>query len=138
MCKRDREIAIYEKIGNLLYSIGKYHLCMVSIEGMKGRGKISGKCKKVSKKGFVWLVVIAFAFLFSISCAFGAQFPLPIDSVSPAYVDIDNDYDLFVANSEGIVYFYENVGTANSPSWAEEVYLFDVGDYAYMQINKLI
>lgn len=90
----------------------------------------------MSKKGFVWLVVIAFAFLFTISCTFGAQFPLPIDSVSPAYVDIDNDYDLFVANSEGIVYFYENVGTANSPSWTEEVYLFDVGDYAYMQIKQ--
>ena len=51
---------------------------------------------------------------------------------SPAYVDIDkdNDYDLFAGNSEGEVYFYENTGTTNSPSWAEEVYLFDVGDYA--------
>lgn len=51
---------------------------------------------------------------------------------SPAYVDIDNDndYDLFAGNSKGIIYFYENTGTVNSPSWAEEAYLFDVGDYA--------
>ena len=51
---------------------------------------------------------------------------------SPVYVDIDNDndYDLFAGNSKGEVYFYENIGTTNSPSWAEEVYLFDVGDYA--------
>jgi hypothetical protein len=51
---------------------------------------------------------------------------------SPVYVDIDSDhdYDLFVGNSEGKVYFYKNTGTVNSPAWAEEVYLFDVGDYA--------
>ena len=46
------------------------------------------------------------------------------DHSTPTFVDIDNDgdHDLFIGKIHGLnyeIYFYENKGTINSPSWSE-------------------
>ena len=42
---------------------------------------------------------------------------------APAFSDIDGDgdYDLFVGNQSGAIYYYENIGTDSQPVWAEPV-----------------
>ena len=56
------------------------------------------------------------------------------DTSSPTFVDIDDDgdYDMFVGKYNGTISFYQNTGTAASPSWAlvtENYNSIDVGSY---------
>ena len=48
---------------------------------------------------------------------------------SPAFVDIDNDsdFDMFVGDSSGYVYYYRNEGNAASPVWTDAGTLTDSG-----------
>ena len=46
-------------------------------------------------------------------------------SLSPKFVDIDSDedLDLFIGDYNGMVSYFENIGTPSSPSFAEQEYL---------------
>jgi hypothetical protein len=54
---------------------------------------------------------------------------------APTFSDIDNDgdYDVFLGNSGGSIYFYQNDGTPESPTWTfltDSYNSIDVGDYS--------
>ncbi|MDD3626524.1 MAG: VCBS repeat-containing protein, partial [bacterium] len=55
------------------------------------------------------------------------------DRSTPAFSDIDNDgdYDLFIGNSAGDLYFYRNDGTASSPSWTFITQNYNGFDYSH-------
>ncbi len=75
------------------------------------------------------------SFAAAVADPFGMNFIGP-DS-SPSFVDIDGDGDLdvFAGGSSGDIQFFENTGTANSPSFASGVYnpfgLEDIGTNAH-------
>ncbi|MEO0185820.1 MAG: VCBS repeat-containing protein, partial [candidate division WOR-3 bacterium] len=41
------------------------------------------------------------------------------DRAAPDFIDIDNDndFDLFIGNNDGVIWFYRNTGTPSVPSW---------------------
>ena len=45
------------------------------------------------------------------------------DNSTPVFVDIDNDgdYDAFIGKNDGTVNYYQNTGSASSPSFTESV-----------------
>ena len=115
----------------------------------------------MNRKCLIWLTAISFALLLSIPCAFGAQLPLPIDSVSKsgtpswsqqtsdwigdrgswtrtafADFDADGDYDMLVGANDGQIEYWRNDGNATSPVWVLENdnLLGDAGDYTVPNI----
>ena len=44
------------------------------------------------------------------------------DDSAPAFVDIDddNDFDLFIGETSGVIYYYENTGSVSSPAFTQQ------------------
>jgi len=65
---------------------------------------------------------------------FGLNLPSDVSSVNAAFVDIDDDgdYDLFINSYYSQLYFFENQGSSNSPSFGNPISNpFGLNDFGY-------